>query len=108
MQKRLILLLVFAIVLTAAPSAMASHCARCLPSLQTCASTLNFGYEVCYWHPPIQACILEYPCGPHLQATPEPLSAEFTVASVERLDESNANAPDTRVASLETSEHTVR
>lgn len=108
MKKRLIPLLVLAVFLTAAPSAMADHCARCLPSLQTCVSTPNFGFEVCYWYPPIQACVLEYPCGPHLQATLEPLSAEFTVARVERLDEPNANAPDTLVASLETPAHTDR
>lgn len=108
MKKRLIPLLAFAVVLTTAPSAMAGHCARCLPSLQTCVSTSNFGFEVCYWYPPIQACVLEYPCGPHLQATPEPLSVEFTVARVERLDEPNANTPGTLVVSLQTPEHKDR
>ena len=48
-------------------------------------------------------CSLSVPCsGPHPFTEEEPLAAEFTVVSVERLDGHPAPAEEIQVASLET------
>lgn len=101
MIKRLIPLLVLTLIVTIAPAALADHCERCKPVSQTCgpAITSSSGYEICFED--AFGCHVEFPCGPHLQATPEPLAAEFTVASVERLDEPNPPASETLIASVE-------
>ena len=104
MKKRLIPLLVFTIVLAVAPAAMANHCDRCLPTLQKCVQVSNFGYQFCVfdagWH-------LENPCGSHA-LPPSDLAFEFTVASVERIDEPQTAASETQVASLETAKQATR
>jgi len=102
MKKQWILLLVLAIALTSAPAAMADHCYRCSPAALACVQATNFGWEYCEWTWD-NNCIRHTPCGDHggdLAALP--LAAEFTVASVERLDEPQADASETRVASLAT------
>jgi hypothetical protein len=105
MKKRLIPLLVFTIVLAVAPAAIANHCERCRPVIQDCAIFSNFGYELCYWD--AAGCHVETPCGDHATA-PDDLASEFTVASVERVDESQAAASETLVASLETPKQATR
>ena len=100
MTKRLFPLLVLTLaVLTIAPTALANHCERCKPLTQTCVGTLNFGFEVCYWD--VLGCHTELPCGDHVLPEPEPFAADFTVASVERLDEPKTAASETLVASVE-------
>lgn len=100
MNKQWILLLVLAIVLTSAPAAMAAHCERCRPVSQSCGSAFNYGWEYCEWDVFTNSCYVEFACGPHSAATTTgPLANEFTVASVERLDE--PQPAETRIASLE-------
>lgn len=106
MKKRLIpLLLVFAIVLLSAPAAMATHCERCRPLRQDCIRpTVIAGWEICYWDDFNQVCVHENECAPHegTLASAQAFSAEYAVASVERLDEPNAAAHESLVASLQT------
>jgi len=101
-MKRLIPLLVLAIAVTAAPAAMANHCTRCNPIVEDCVHISNFGFEICEFDPFTFTCYTELPCGSHVVAEPEPLAAEFTVASVERIDEPKTPASETRIAALET------
>jgi len=99
MKRSSILLLVVAIALASTPSAMA--CQRCKPILLACGTAAT-GWEYCEWTWD-NNCITQTPCSSLLATPPsEPLAAEFTVASVERLDEPQAAATETRVASLET------
>ena len=100
MKKRLVVMfMVFALVLAMAPLAMADHCKTCkngncrpatMPASYFCDDT--------------SGCVLSGPgCGgPHPFTVEEPFAAEFTVASVERLDGQPARDEQTRVASLET------
>lgn len=98
MKRYSILLLVVAIALTSAPAAIA--CQRCKPALLACGPAAT-GWENCEWTWD-NNCITSIPCTSLLAAAPsEPLAAEFTVASVERLDEPQAAATETVVASLE-------
>ena len=100
MTKRLVPLLVLAITLTIAPAALASHCFRCHPITGACVTTLNYGFSFCGWD--ASGCYTENFCGNHLTAA-EPLAAEFTVASVERLDgRQETPALRTLIASVET------
>lgn len=105
MRKRFISLLVLAIVIVVAtaPVAMADHCRRCR-NFTNCVIAPNFGFPFC--DDSSGMCILSGPVctGPHPLTEPEiPFAADFTVASVERLDESQPPAPtEPRVASLET------
>ena len=108
MKKKWIVLLVgVALILSAAPSAMATHCWRCKVvgggvSICVAATGQLGGREFCedgsgVCQPSGDTCV------PHgLAPEPEPLAAEFTVASVERLDEPQSAASETLVTSLET------
>ena len=102
MKKRLILMLmVFAIVLTIAPLAMADHCTTC--RFGNCRPATVPAYYFC--EDLGATCSMSgWGCGgPHPFTEEVPLAAEFVVASVERLDEQQpAAAEQTRVASLET------
>jgi hypothetical protein len=106
MKKRLVLLLmVFAIVLTAAPLAMADHCTTC--RFGNCRPATVPAYYFC--EDLGATCRLTgWGCGGPHPFTEEVFAAEFTVASVERLDDRlNERQPATpaepaRVASLET------
>lgn len=101
MKKRLVVLLSLAIALTAAPAALASHCKICTELRQECRPILNYGFSVCSWNP-WDGCVLEQACGSHF-APSQPLAAEFTVASVERLDEpQQPNQAATLVAANDT------
>ena len=106
MKKRLIPLLVFTIVLAVAPAAMANHCERCPPLLQQCVPTSNFGWEICFVDE--TGCHRENPCGDHFLQPETDLASEFTVASVERIDEPQIAASETQVASLETAKQATR
>lgn len=101
MKKRLVLMLmVFAIVLTMAPLAMADHCTTC--RLGNCWPATNPAYKFC--EDLGSSCSLTVACGgPHPFTEEEPFAADFLVASVERLDDRQPAVPEqTRVASLET------
>ena len=101
MTKRLIPLLVLTLIVAIAPTALADHCERCRPVSQTCgpAITPSSGYEICYED--AFGCHVEIACGPH--DAPDaltPLAAEFTVATVERLDEPKTAASEELIASI--------
>jgi hypothetical protein len=102
MKKRLVLLLmVFALVLTMAPVAMADHCTTCRNG--NCWPATLPAYYFC--EDLGTSCKLTVACsGPHPFTDEETLAADFTVASVERLDGRQPAVPaeQTRVASLET------
>lgn len=101
MKKRLVLMLmVFAIVLTAAPVAMADHCVTC--RFGNCRPATVPAYYFC--EDLGATCSMSgWGCsGPHPFIEEEPFAADFIVASVERLDEQQpVPAEQTRVASLE-------
>jgi hypothetical protein len=101
MLKRMMPLLVLALVMTVASPAMAA-CLRCAPPQQNCVPTLTTGYTICEWDTFENTCYRQNPCSVGGFAPYEPLSAEFTVASVERLDEPQPAASEPRVASLTT------
>ena len=102
MKKRLLLMLmVFAVVLTVAPLAMEDHCSTC--RFGNCRPATVPAYYFC--EDLGETCSLTgWGCGgPHPFTDETPLAAEFVVASVERLDEQQpAAAEQIRVASLET------
>lgn len=104
MKKRLVLMfMVFAVVLTVAPLAMADHCTTCRNG--NCRPATVPAYYFC--EDLGATCSLTVACGgPHPVAPEEPFAADFTVASVERLDQHNDRQPsrgeETQVASLET------
>lgn len=100
MKKRLILMLmVFALVLASAPIAMADHCTTC--RFGNCRPATVPAYKFC--EDLGATCSLTTACGGPHPFSEETLAAEFIVASVERLDESQpAQSEQTRVASLET------
>jgi hypothetical protein len=102
MKKRLVLMLmVFAMVLTVAPLAMADHCSTCRNG--NCRPATVPAYYFC--EDLGATCSLTgWGCGgPHPFTQEEPFAAEFVVASVERLDDGQpVPAEQTRVASLET------
>lgn len=101
MRKRLVLLLmVFAMVLTAAPLAMADHCTTC--RFGNCVPATTPAYKNCTDLG--STCSLSIACsGPHPFVEEELFAAEFLVASVERIDQRQAApAAETQVASLET------
>jgi hypothetical protein len=101
MKQRLVLMLmVFALVLAVAPLAMADHCRTC--RFGNCVVATLPAYYFC--EDLGSTCSLTVACsGPH-PFTEETFAAEFTVASVERLDDQQQPSPSeqTRVASLET------
>jgi hypothetical protein len=100
MKIRLIPLLLLAVMVLSAPAAMAA-CLRCDPRHEACKGTPIGGYLVCE-DQGNKLCYTESPCGTGLAPATEPLAAEFTVASVERLDQPKASAPDKpQVASVE-------
>ncbi|MEA2489097.1 MAG: hypothetical protein QOH21_889 [Acidobacteriota bacterium] len=107
MKKRLLSLLVLTVVLmlAIAPAALADHCRKCSGTIpnQTCGIAVTGGKPICYISN--GTCVLEgLTCtGPHpfIDADDDPLGADFFVASVERLDEAQPAASETRIASLE-------
>ena len=105
-MKKLLPLLILAVIVTAAPAAMADHCFRCAPVSQTCQIRPDFGVALC--DDSGEFCILDGDlCGDHVPGL-QSLAAEFTVASVERLDEPQTGAAETVVASLETPKPATR
>ena len=101
MKKRLILLVVLALVVAVAPAALADHCVRCRNN--ACAIAFTGGALSCTVTG--GTCTVSGTCsGPHPFIDEEPFAAEFTVALVERLDEPQTAAPETAVASLETTQ----
>lgn len=101
MKKRLVLMLMaISVFLAVAPLAMADHCVTC--RFGNCWIATVPAYYFC--EDLGATCRLTVACGgPHPFTEEVPFAAEFTVASVERLDEPQpAPAGETRVASLET------
>lgn len=105
-MKKLFPLFILAVIFAVAPAAMADHCYRCPPISQICQLRPNFGFENC--DDSGEFCILEFPCGDHVPGRLQSLAAEFTVASVERLDEPQTGAAETVVALLETPKPATR
>ncbi|HEX2834195.1 MAG TPA: hypothetical protein VHW00_14390 [Thermoanaerobaculia bacterium] len=103
MKKRLISLLLLAIVLTAAPLAFADHCRKCNSAGTRCAIAVNGGYPFC--DDTSGSCVFSgtWCTGPHpFVDTEEPLLADFVVASVERLDEApQPQSSEPRLAAAE-------
>lgn len=108
MKKQLLVLLIVAIALAAAPVAMADHCVTCR-NLK-CAIAFTGGSLSCTQL--ANGCSLSGSCGgPHPFTEEEFFTTEFVVASVERLDEPQQPAADeTRIASAvtETTRQDVR
>lgn len=99
MKKRLVIFMVLAVALTIAPLAMADHCSTCKNG--NCRPATGSGAASCVDLG--ETCSLTGSCGgPHPFTEEEPFAAEFTVASVERLDGQPTPDEQTRVASLET------
>ena len=105
MKKRMLLLLTLAlIVLTLAPAAMADHCTRCRTTTSgpQCWFAVTGGYPICDATPTGCTFIGKWCTGPH-PVIDDDFAADFTIVSVERLDEQpQPRADETRVASLET------
>ncbi len=100
MTKRVIPLLILAVVLASAPAAMA-QCLKCKVLNHTCPPVTSGGFDDCYWLG--NDCIIGTYCGTFAAAPP--LASEYQVASVERADDpqpnTNTNTNETRIASLE-------
>jgi hypothetical protein len=115
MTKRIALLAGMALiaVLSAAPDAMANHCFRC-------RFYFTEGEWDCF---PLPGPVLGGkpfcaeggtwcetwgdPCQPHT-ASVAPLASEYTVASVERLDEPGSGPNETRIAQAQVSQSMTR
>lgn len=108
MKKRLVSLSLLAVVvvLSVAPVAMADHCKICrlrADGNYSCWFATTGGKLNCDDFTTPGTCVLSGTCGGPHPLIEEPLAADFTVASVERLDEpQTVPASETRVASLET------
>ncbi|HEV7919215.1 MAG TPA: hypothetical protein VGR02_00345 [Thermoanaerobaculia bacterium] len=96
----------------AAPSAMAA-CVRCKIRAEPhteppqCIAALHFGWVTCIEDYDNDTCILGPACQAQAAATAT-LASEFTVASVERLDEAQPSASRALVASLDAPLPTTR
>ncbi|MCU1246670.1 MAG: hypothetical protein JWN02_2580 [Acidobacteria bacterium] len=84
MKKLTLLLVITLLALSAAPSAMA--CQRCKPRGWSCIPSTT-GYQVC--EEVIDGCNFSGACTGAVAAE-TPLATDFTIASVERLDQPNA------------------
>jgi hypothetical protein len=108
MKKPLLVLLIVAIVLAAAPAAFADHCRTCKSG--RCAIATTGGYLSCTQL--TTGCRLEGSCGgPHPFVEEEPFAAEFLVVSVERLDEPRqpaSNEVQVAAAEVETARTDIR
>lgn len=104
MKKRLMLLLTLAvIVLTLAPAAMADHCTRCRTTTNgpQCWFAVTGGYPFCEVTTTGCKFYGTLCTGPH-PVIDDDFGADYTVISVERLDEQpQPRADEPRVASLE-------
>jgi hypothetical protein len=111
MKKSVLLLMVLAIVLTAAPAALADHCRICKvrQGVPVCWPAVTGGQPICDDFTNPGTCVLTgATCtGPH-PFTDDTFAEDFSVASVERLDEPQTTSPQIRVASLETAPDTHR
>jgi hypothetical protein len=94
-MKKTVLLLVIAVTLITAPSLLA--CVHCKPINQSCAPG-TIGALTCDWDD--TTCILTGSCH-GFAPTETPLAADFTVASVERLDQPNTNAAGAQLSRLD-------
>lgn len=97
-MKRVLSLLILAVVLTTAPAAMA-QCLRCRPNQVCGPAPEGGGFEICYYIG--SSCIANNYCGTSAAAT-APLASEYEVASVERADDPqpNTDTHERRIALL--------
>ena len=113
MKKRIVLLVGIMLLVGMAPAAFASHCQRCkafpLQGTVACVPALNFfpGYPECFEISDTQCEFAGEQCVAHGGGL-MPLELEFTVASVERLDEPATAANATLVAAAELPQPTTR
>jgi hypothetical protein len=112
MTKRIVLLASFALiaVLSAAPDAMASHCFRCKLAQQSFSCVPVFGSTlgrpICETDG-ITCQTSGTQCTLHT-ASVAPLASEYTVASVQRLDDVGSGADETRVAPTQVAQSITR
>ena len=101
MMKRTIpLVLAVAVLFSFAPAALADHCLRCKISMSyECITALTGGRPICISDG--FSCTLQGELCTHPPSAAS-LAEEYTVASVERLDEPATKADDKLVAALET------
>jgi hypothetical protein len=106
MKKGLFALVILAMVLAAAPEAIADHCWKCSNSTN-CVPSTGYGKPEC--HDYTGSCVFYgYNCGGPHPFTEEPLAAAFVVVSVERLDEPQQQSDtEVRLASIETKQQTA-
>lgn len=104
MNRRFLPFLLLVVVVANAPSALAA-CWKCNPqNPPQCilASPGRPGWTYCENGMGDEPCLYWGPaCYGGQSSAPEPFSAEFTVAAVERLDEAQPSASETRVATIE-------
>ncbi len=101
-MKRMIPLLALAVVLClfAVPDASAS-CWRCSAGLEKCVYVNHPGWYNCTWIPAENWCDLENECEPFgITESVAPLASEYTVETVEVLDDKPAAAEKTADAAL--------
>ena len=112
MTKRIVLLAAAAliVVFSAAPDAMAHHCFRCKLFQQefdcVAATGTTPGYPNCETDG-ITCQTSGTRCTPHT-ASIAPLASEYTVASVQRLDEPNSGTAETLAAQTQVAQSTTR
>ncbi|HEX6096489.1 MAG TPA: hypothetical protein VF432_09215 [Thermoanaerobaculia bacterium] len=114
MTKRIVLLSAVALmaVLSAAPDAMANHCFRC----KFVAGEQEFDCVPVFGSTPGRPiCVTDgitcqtsgNQCTLHTAST-APLASEYTVATVERLDDPGSDAGETRVAPIQVAQSMTR
>ena len=110
-KKRVVLLVAVALMIGAAPAALAEHCLRCGWSAQlqepVCKPAINMfaGWTEC--EDGGGTCSTSgTECEPHGSGL-APLATEYTVASVERLDDAPDGADETLIAEANLSRPTT-
>jgi hypothetical protein len=101
MMKRTIPLVLAAVMLfSVAPAALADHCEKCKISMTfECITAITGGRPICISDG--FSCTTSGALCTHNPSAATSLAAEYTVASVERLDEPATKADDKLVAALE-------
>jgi hypothetical protein len=102
MRKRLVpfLALTIALACLVVATDASAVCARCSYGQKKCVDVNYPWADYCEWIPEEQDCYLEGECLARMAASKMALSAEYTVASVERIDEPAPVANATLVAAL--------
>jgi hypothetical protein len=114
MKRSVVLVVGIMLLVGMAPAAFADHCQRCrafpLQGTVACVAAINFfpGYPECWEISDTQCEFAGEQCVAHGGGGLLPLATEFTVASVERLDEPATAAGATLVAAAALPQPTTR